>query len=124
MDEIPDAKASDVLDDREIDEILVFMTAIALRDHGAVEEQGTLPPDSRGHFWTEIDADGGHEFRRPLRQDVEDAWIVAFSDGRGYAVDVDLRIADAGAGGFSGPVVCFEVLRGAGKGVYLHYAHW
>jgi hypothetical protein len=38
MDEIPDAKASDVLDDREIDEILVLMTTIALRDHGAVEE--------------------------------------------------------------------------------------
>lgn len=120
MDEIPDAKASDLLDDREIDEILVLMTAIALRNHEAVEEQGTLPPDSRGHFWTLIDANGRHEFRRPLRQDVEDAWIVAFLDGRGFAVDVELRIADARAGEFSGPVVCFEVLRGAGKGAYLH----
>ena len=101
MDETPDAKASESLDDREIDEILALMMAIAVRDQEAVVEQGTLLPDRRDHFWTTIDSYGQQEFRRPLRQDVEDASIIAFSDGRGFAVEVELWVADARAGEFS-----------------------
>ncbi|APH73545.1 hypothetical protein BSQ44_20840 [Aquibium oceanicum] len=100
------------------------MMAIAVRDHRAVAEQGALLPEHRNHFWTTIDSYGQQEFCRPLRQHVEDASIVAFLDGRGFAVEAELNVKDARAEEVSSLVVSFEVLRDSGAGVHLHYAYW
>ena len=82
-------------------------------------------PESQEYFWDVIDSYGQKSFAQPQRGDIENAPALRFSDGRGFAVDVPLKVANAQDNEFAGLDVSFEILRGGGRdGVYVHYAAW
>ncbi|MBN9077217.1 MAG: hypothetical protein BGN87_09685 [Rhizobiales bacterium 65-79] len=103
--------SASVLSKDEIDLILASAQAIAARDHLRLAEFERIDPRTDDGFWYQVNAFGNQEFIPPSADNIRKADVIRFSDGRGSAVDVFVKIKGADKGEFSGMTIAFEVIR-------------
>jgi hypothetical protein len=106
-----DIVSSRVLSSDEIDLLCAAAQAIVARDRFRLAEMKRVDPRTDDAFWYQVNAFGNRTFITPSTDDVRNADVFRFSDGRGYAVDVYVRVKGAKKTEFSGMTIAFEVIR-------------